>query len=254
MSFDAGARLSHGRSALPGGTVTFAFTDIEGSTGLMRRLGERYGGVLSEHRRIVRTSFGEANGIEIDRQGDAFFFAFQRARDAVGAAVRVQRDHAETAWPDGADVRVRIGLHTGEPAVGDEGYLGIDVVRAARICTVARGGHVLVSETTRALVRSTLPDGVSVAPAGERQLKDFDEPERIYELVVDGLDGSAPGESHSLERRLGHAGLRLAGRVGHRVAGDANLEDLAGRAASTLEGTIRSGVSAALRTAAGHVR
>src|SRR5439155_1787972 len=109
------------------------------------------------------------------------------AREAVTAAVEVQRKHAAADWPDGASVRVRIGLHTGEPAVGDEGYLGLDVVRAARICAVARGGNVLISETTRALVGSSLPEGVSVFPLGERQLKDIDEPERVYELEIDGL-------------------------------------------------------------------
>src|SRR5439155_10944751 len=174
-------------SALPAGTVTFVFTDIEGSTALVKQLGDRYGDVLTQHRRIVRETFGTAGGSEIDTQGDAFFYAFPRAREAVAAAVAVQRAHAEAEWPDGAAVRVRIGLHTGEPAVGEEGYHGIDVVRAARICTVGRGGHVLISETTRALVGSSLPEGVSVFPLGERQLKDIDEPERVYELEIEGL-------------------------------------------------------------------
>jgi class 3 adenylate cyclase len=176
--------------ALPSGTVTFVFTDIEGSTGLLKQLGERYRELLTAHRQIVRTTFEAANGIEIDMQGDAFFFAFPRARDAVAAAVEVQRAHASTDWPDGLPVRVRIGLHTGEPAVDDEGYLGLDVVRAARICTVAGGGHVLLSESTRALLGSTLPDGVSVYPLGERHLKHIDEPERIYELAIQGLEAS----------------------------------------------------------------
>src|SRR5581483_10755079 len=113
------------------GTVTFVFTDLEGSTALVKRLGDRYGEVLSQHRRIVRETFGGAGGTEIDTQGDAFFYAFPRAREAVTASVDVQRKHAEAEWPDGATVRVRIGLHTGEPAVADEGYLGLDVVRAA---------------------------------------------------------------------------------------------------------------------------
>ena len=173
---------------LPSGTVTFAFTDIEGSTELMKSLGERYGEVLGRHRQIVRETFATANGVEIDMQGDAFFFAFKRARDAVGAAVEVQRTHAATEWPAAAVVRVRIGLHTGEPAVGEEGYLGLDVVRAARICTAARGGNVLLSETTRSLVGTTLPDGVAIFPRGERHLKGIDEPERIYELAIDGVD------------------------------------------------------------------
>lgn len=173
---------------LPSGTVTFVFTDIEGSTELLTKLGDRYRELLAGHRRIVRTTFGAGNGIEIDMQGDAFFFAFPRARDAVNAAVEVQRAHVSTEWPEGLPVRVRIGLHTGEPAVDDEGYLGLDVVRAARICTVARGGHVLLSESTRALLGSTLPEGVSVYPLGERHLKNIDEPERVYELAIEGVE------------------------------------------------------------------
>jgi class 3 adenylate cyclase len=174
--------------ALPSGTVTFVFTDIEGSTALLKQLGDRYRELVATHRKIVRKRFGAANGIEIDMQGDAFFFAFPRARDAVGAAVEVQRAHAATVWPDDSVVRVRMGLHTGEPAVDDEGYLGLDVVRAARICTVARGGQVLLSESTRALLGSTLPDDVSVFPLGERHLKSIDEPERVYELAIEGVD------------------------------------------------------------------
>ncbi len=173
-------------SALPSGTVTFVFSDIEGSTSLLKALGDRYGDVISGHRELMRESFTSRGGVEIDTQGDAFFFAFTRARDAVTAAVEAQRQHATYEWPDGHTVRVRMGLHTGEPAVGSEGYLGIDVVRAARLCTVGRGGQVLLSETTRALVGSALPDGVAVHPLGERRLKDIDEPERVFELDIEG--------------------------------------------------------------------
>jgi class 3 adenylate cyclase len=171
---------------LPSGTVTFVFSDIEGSTALLKQLGERYEAVLSDHRRLMRECFGERGGVEIDTQGDAFFFAFTRARDAVAAAVEAQRAHAGHEWPDGASVRVRMGLHTGEPAVGSEGYLGLDVVRAARLCTAGQGGHVLLSDTTRALAGSSLPEGVSIFPLGERRLKDFDEPERVFELEIEG--------------------------------------------------------------------
>jgi class 3 adenylate cyclase len=175
-------------TTLPSGTVTFVFSDIEGSTALLKRLGERYGQLIADHRRIVRDTFVRHEGIEIDSQGDSFFFAFARARDAVAAAVEVQRAHAEHEWPDGAAVRVRMGLHTGEPAVGEEGYLGVDVVRAARLSAVGQGGNVLLSETTRALLGSSLPDGVSVHPVGERHLKDIDEPERLYQLTIEGVD------------------------------------------------------------------
>lgn len=173
---------------LPAGTVTFVFSDVEGSTELLKRLGDGYGDLIAEHRRIVRETFGAHGGVEIDVQGDAFFFAFPRARDAVTAAVEAQRAHHEHAWPEGASVRVRMGLHTGEPAVGEEGYLGLDVVRAARLCTAGHGGHVLLSEATRALLGSSLPEGVSVHPMGERRFKDIDEPERVYELVIEGAE------------------------------------------------------------------
>jgi hypothetical protein len=146
--------------------------------------------VLSAHRRLIREAFTAHDGVEIDTQGDAFFFAFPRARDAVAAAARVQRDHVEHAWPHDGVVRVRIGLHTGEPTISEEGYLGLDVVRAARLSAVAQGGHVLLSETTRALLGSKLPDGISVFPLGERHLKDIDEPERVYELEIAGVDVS----------------------------------------------------------------
>ena len=178
--------------ALPAGTVTFVFSDVEGSTELLKRLGDHYAALISDHRRIVRETFGAHGGIEIDAQGDAFFFAFARARDAAAAAVEAQRAHAEHTWPKGEHVRVRMGLHTGEPAVGEEGYLGLDVVRAARICTAGRAGHVLVSEATRALLGSSVPEGVSVHPLGERRLKDLDEPERVYELVIDGAEQAEP--------------------------------------------------------------
>jgi class 3 adenylate cyclase len=174
-------------ATLPSGTVTFVFSDVEGSTTLLKRLGDGYDQLLSDHRRLMRERFAERGGVEIDTQGDAFFFAFARARDAVAAAVEAQRAHAAHAWPDRCEVRVRMGLHTGEPAVGTEGYLGLDVVRAARICTAGQGGHVLLSETTRALVGGSLPDGVSLFPLGERRLKDLDEPERVFELEIEGV-------------------------------------------------------------------
>jgi len=230
---------------LPAGTVTFVFTDLEGSTALVKELGETYGDVLAQHRRIVRDTFGASGGSEIDTQGDAFFYAFPRAREAVTASVEVQRAHAAAEWPAGATVRVRIGLHTGEPVVGEEGYHGLDVVRAARICTVARGGNVLMSETTRALVGSTLPNGVSVFPRGERHLKGLDEPERVYELEIEGAPASeaesvpapeAPNQSRSdrdleqkerkeaqkarqkeFEQRFEDLGHRLAENIQERI-------------------------------------
>jgi class 3 adenylate cyclase len=173
-------------SQLPGGTVTFVFTDIEGSTRLLQELGdEEYGRVSGDHRRLVREAFGARGGTEIDTQGDAFFFSFPRARDAVAAAVDAQRALRDHEWPGGRELLVRMGLHTGEPHVGDEGYLGLDVVRAARISAAGHGGQILVSETTRALIGNQLPEGVAVHDLGEQHLKDIQH-EHIYELTVDG--------------------------------------------------------------------
>jgi class 3 adenylate cyclase len=172
-------------TTLPGGTVTFVFTDIEGSTRLLQELGDEYADVARAHRRIVRDAFGARGGTEIDTQGDSFFFSFARARDAVAAAVDAQRALREHGWPHGHEVRVRMGLHTGEPSLGDEGYLGIDVVRAARISAAGHGGQILLSETTRALLGNQLPDGVQVHDLGQQSLKDIQH-EHIYELSVDG--------------------------------------------------------------------
>ena len=169
----------------PTGTVTFLFTDIEGSTKLLHQLGDGYGAVVADHRRILRETFGAAGGREVDTQGDAFFYSFQRARDAVRAAVDGQRALAEHDWPHGGQVLVRMGLHTGEPAVGDEGYIGLDVVRAARICSAGHGGQVLLSEATRALVGGDLPDGVSIRDLGEQNLKDV-RAEHVYQLDLGG--------------------------------------------------------------------
>jgi class 3 adenylate cyclase len=219
---------------LPSGTVTFVFTDIEGSTELLKQLGDLYGELLAAHRRLVRTTFETMNGIEIDNQGDAFFFAFPRARDAVGAAVQAQRAHAATVWPGESVVRVRMGLHTGEPSVDDEGYLGLDVVRAARICTVARGGQVLLSEATRALLGSAMPDDVSVFPLGERHLRSIDEPERIYELAIVGL----PREQAQDLEELGEAS---AGRPKSDDEFDREVDDLSARFAARIQaGVLRS--------------
>ena len=174
--------------SLPAGTVTLLFSDIESSTRLLQRLGDDYAAVDAEHRRIMRESCTGAGGHEIDRQGDAFFFSFTSTRDAVAAAVAAQRALAENGWPCGVELKVRMGLHTGEPSVGDEGYLGLDVVRAARIGAAAHGGQILVSETTKAL----LGPGAELKELGEYTLKDMDHPERLYQVVVDGLPTAFP--------------------------------------------------------------
>jgi class 3 adenylate cyclase len=178
-------------STLPAGTVTFLFSDIEGSTRLLELLGDRYQEVDRDHRRILRERLGEAGGREMDNQGDAFFFSFTRAKDAVAGAVAAQRELEGHMWPDDVAVGVRMGLHTGEPTVGDEGYLGLDVVRAARICSAGHGGQILLSETTRALVGNSVPEGVSIRDLGDAQLKDVQH-ERIYELALDDRQSAFP--------------------------------------------------------------
>jgi predicted ATPase len=156
---------------LPSGTVTFLFTDVEGSTRLLQELGDQYAGVLAEHRRVLRDAFERHGGVEVDTQGDAFFIAFAKASDALAAAGDA-RD-ALAAGP----IRVRIGLHTGEPLLTDEGYVGIDVHRAARIAAAGHGGQILVSQSTRELA-----PGDGLRDLGEHRLKDLAAPERIYQL------------------------------------------------------------------------
>jgi class 3 adenylate cyclase len=174
-------------SDLPGGTVTFLFSDVEGSTRLLRELGDGWAGALADYRRILRDAFGEGGGREVDTQGDGMFFVFPRARPAVASAAEAQRRIEAHAWPEGAAVRVRMGMHTGEPAVAEEGYVGLDVVRAARIAAVAHGGQVLVSATTHALVAGDPVEGVGTIFLGDHPLKDLPAPVPIHQLVIDGL-------------------------------------------------------------------
>jgi class 3 adenylate cyclase len=196
-------------SSLPSGTVTFLFTDIEGSTALLRELGDRYGDVLGRQRSILRETLGSAGGQEIDTQGDAFFFSFARAREAVAGAVAAQQALEEQQWPDDVDVKVRMGLHTGEPSVGDEGYVGLDVVRAARICSAGHGGQILLSETTRALLGGDVPAGATLRDLGTQPLKDIGD-ERIYQLTLDGEDDFAPLKT-TRERTLGPSKADILG-------------------------------------------
>jgi YVTN family beta-propeller protein len=212
--------------ARPIGTVTFLFTDIEGSTRLLQELRERYDGVQARQAEILRSAFAAHDGHEIDTQGDAFFAAFGRARDAIAAAVEAQRALAEEDWPQGTTVRVRMGLHTGEPLVGGERYVGMGVNRGARICSAAHGGQVLLSNATRELVEDDLPGDVRIVDLGEHQLKDLPRPERIFQLVVDGLQSSFP------PLRAGGAPKPVGGRAGRlgRVAADAHPSRLTLRA------------------------
>jgi predicted ATPase/class 3 adenylate cyclase len=177
---------------LPTGTVSFLFSDVEGSTRLLTRLRGRYAEVLGEHQRLLRAAFEEHDGREVHTEGDAFFVAFARASDAIAAAVSAQRSLASQRWPEGVDVRVRMGVHTGEAEVQQGDYVGLDVHRAARICAAGHGGQVLVSGSTRELVADELPCDVALEDLGEHRLKDLDRPEHLFQLVVGDLPGQFP--------------------------------------------------------------
>ncbi len=173
------------------GTVTFLFSDMEGSTELLKRLGERYEAVLREHQRLLRDAFATTGGEEVDTQGDAFFVAFARAKDAVSAAAEGQRALARHEWSDVATVRVRMGIHSGEASIGGGQYVGLAVHRAKRICSAAAGGQILLSASTYGLLGDDpLPD-VELSDIGERQLKDLDRPERLYEAIPTDLVAAA---------------------------------------------------------------
>jgi class 3 adenylate cyclase len=178
---------------IPSGTVTFLFTDIEGSTRLLERLREGYANVLEDQRRILREGFARWNGHEIDTQGDSFFASFSRAVDALGFVIEAQRMLAGHAWQDGVSVQVRMGLHTGEPLVlGSGGYVGMAVHQAARIAASGHGGQVLLSQTTRELVYQDLPRGVELRELGTYKLKDIRYPQTIYQLEVEGESREFP--------------------------------------------------------------
>src|SRR6266496_4552689 len=182
----------HSMPSLPQRTVTLLFTDIGASTRLLQCLGERYPDVLAECRGLLRAAFHQHHGHEVDTQGDAFFVAFTRATDAISAAVDAQRALASHPWPEGAAVRVRMGLHTGEPSLTSEGYVGLDVHRAARIMSAGHGGQVLLSQTTRDLVEHALPEGAHLQDLGAHRLKDLQRPSHLYQLVMAGLPADFP--------------------------------------------------------------
>jgi predicted ATPase/class 3 adenylate cyclase len=180
-------------AALPTGTVTFLFTDIEGSTTLLQRLGDRrYAEVLAEHQRLLRDVFAKGNGHEVDSQGDAFLVAFSRARDAVATAVVAQQALRKHPWPDGASLQVRMGLHTGEPISNTDRYIGLDVHRAARIGAAGHGGQILLSDAVSGLASRDLPPGVSLRDLGTHRLKDLREPEHLLQVVHPDLPADFP--------------------------------------------------------------
>jgi WD40 repeat protein/class 3 adenylate cyclase len=182
-----GAKAPPRTATQPSGTITFLFTDIEGSTRLLDKMGDQYAVALGEHHEILRAAVQKWNGREVDTQGDAFFVTFTRAIDAVQCAAEAQRAFAAHTWHQSENLRVRMGLHTGEPLIASTGYVGMDVHRAARIGDAGHGGQILLSQTTRELVIQDLPQGMTIRDLGEHRLKDMKYPSSIYQLVVDGL-------------------------------------------------------------------
>jgi len=178
----------------PTGTLTFLFTDIERSTRLLEDIGrERYEEALGTHRRLLRDAVDANEGFLVGSEGDGCLVVFRSGADAVAAATAAQRGHAAHAWPPDAVVRVRMGLHTGDAVLGDEGYVGLAIHHGARIGAAGDGGQVLLSSITARLVAHQLPEGVELRDLGERPLRDLDTPERLFELVIDGTPAARPG-------------------------------------------------------------
>jgi predicted ATPase/class 3 adenylate cyclase len=203
------------RERLPSGTVTFLFADIEGSTRLLNALGDRYREVRLRSRELVRTAASRHGGHEVDWAGDGVFLAFGTARSAVKTAADLQRMLADEPWEPDAAIRLRMGIHTGEPSLDGEGYVGIDVVLAARICAAAHGGQVVMSQATKQLLEPEPLPGAAVRPLGEHRLKDVLEPQRLFQLVVPGLADTFPPLTTLGGATLPTLHHRLVGRTRH---------------------------------------
>jgi predicted ATPase/class 3 adenylate cyclase len=175
---------------LPAGTITFLFTDIEGSTQLLRHLGSRYRELLADHHRLMRLAIAAGGGAEVDTAGDGFFVAFASATRALSGAVQAQRAMSSHRWPDGVSVRVRMGLHTAEAVPVNDRYVGLDVHRAARIAAAGHGGQILVSATTARLISED--NELALVDLGQHRLKDLPGEERIFQVTVDGLPSRFP--------------------------------------------------------------
>ncbi|MEX2623760.1 MAG: adenylate/guanylate cyclase domain-containing protein [Acidimicrobiia bacterium] len=216
--------MDEARTQLPSGTVTFLFSDIEGSTGLTQELDvSTYRELIEQHHRLLRSAFGVHGGVERGTQGDAFLVVFRDAPSAIAAAVDAQRSLAAATWPAGARVRVRMGIHSGTGIHGGDDYIGLDINRAARIASAAHGGQVLISDSTRGLSERTLPKGVAMRDVGEHRLKGLDLTERLYQLTIEGLDSEFP-LLRTLQVGKDHLPARMTSFVGRR----AHLDELQG--------------------------
>ena len=236
---------------LPTGTITFLFTDIEGSTTLLQRLGrERYGALLARHNSHLRDAFARHGGVEVDRQGDGFFVVFRSAGAAVAAAAEAQRLLAGQEWPEAVSVRVRMGLHTGEAGSTDGVYVGVAIHVAAAVGAAAHGGQILLTGTSTRIVEQELPEGAHVRDLGERRLKGLERPERLYSLELSDLPAPTstrpptPAAARDglllLEREAELAELRaLAGQARHGVGRLVVIEGGAGIGKSSLLAELR---------------
>jgi predicted ATPase/class 3 adenylate cyclase len=212
-------------NALPSGTVSLLFTDIDGSTRLLEQLGDAYATLLSDHHRLVSEAIAAHGGSHVDAAGDGLFVSFPTARAALLACIDAQRAIAKHQWPKGADVRVRMGLHTGEPLSAVAGYVGIDVHRAARICAAGHGGQILLSEAAHALIGTALPDEVSFRDLGEHRLKDLATPIRLYQVVGPELRSEFPPvrSLETLPNNLPHQLSSFVGRSQEIADAEARL-------------------------------
>jgi len=223
------------RSDLPTGTVTFFFSDMEGSTRLVQELGDRWPPLMDQHDRVVRLAIEVNGGVEVRTVGDSFFAAFASAPGAVAAAVATQRELAAGQWPDGVDVRVRIGLHTGDGVLGGSDYVGLDVHRAARIASAAHGGQVVLSEATALLVDRALPEGVTMRDLGKHRLKDLLEQEALHQVVIPGVSEDHP-PLRTLDAVPNNLPVQVTTFVGREDDLAAALEHLRSRRIVTLLG------------------
>jgi len=192
--FDGQLRKARGANvrSLPRGTVTFVLTDIEGSTRLLERLGDEYAAVLRDVRTLIRTSVRAARGLEVDARADEFFAVFRRPAHALDAALAIQRALRERTWPQKADVRVRIGMHTGRPTLTETGYVGIAVHIAARVCWASHGGQILLSSAARESFVERLADGITLRSLGRFSLHGVAEPEALWQVHVADLRAKFP--------------------------------------------------------------
>ncbi len=195
-------------ATLPTGLVTFLLTDIEGSTALLRHLGDRYAGLLRDVRGLVRKGVVQAGGREVDSRADEFFAVFEQASSAVEAAVSIQQTMAGRAWPDELDCRLRAGIHSGRPTLTETGYIGLSVHTAARVCSVAHGGQIVLSGETKRSLGSAAPAGVRFRSLGKHRLPGLTRAEALFQVEADGLGSDFPPLRISAAKTAGSGRVR----------------------------------------------